>query len=225
MTRQKALWGMILLMLVGILLVSSVSAFWYDNSFNLDSKAINDKSLELGKETTTKYGEYIIEKSEWYDPLKIWTKSEILRINLKNNTDYCTDCFGQGSVTIQKDTRIFKQPSWKRSFDDGENWVDWTGFTNWRLLIEENVDVFETQCVKGKEIIDEKNGTKYFEQKCSQVFKETIKQWNPYDYNKKYKADTYNWRIEGSKKSSTMLDWILETYEGDVKLSDWAVWG
>jgi len=144
-----------LLLLVGLLLISSASAFWYDNSFNLDSKRINDKSLDLGKETTTKYGEYIIEKSEWYDPLKIWTKSEILRIDLKNNTDYCTDCFGQGSVTIQEDAKIFKQPSWKRSFDDGENWIDWEGFTNWKLMIENKNRFEEREILEPYEVCGE----------------------------------------------------------------------
>jgi hypothetical protein len=112
---------------------------------------------------------------------------------------------------------------WKRSFDDGKTFVDWKGYTNWKLLVEEDVDVFKTTCIDGKEIIDEKNGTSYFEQDCTTSKTGTEKQWNVLDFKKEYKAGTYNYRVEGSKKASVTYDWIIKT-NGEL-LTNWAVWG
>jgi len=102
-------------------------------------------------------------------------------------------------------------------------WIDWNGFTNWNIQVEKEVDVYETQCIQGKEIIDEKNGTSYFEQECSQVKTGTTKQWNPLELNKVYPKENYNVRLIGGKKASVSYDWLIKT--NGIILDEWAVWG
>jgi hypothetical protein len=118
-------------------------------------------------------------------------------------------------MPLIEDVRFF------RDFGDGK-WIAWNGFTNWRIEVEEDVDLFETQCIQGKEIIDEKNGTSYFEQECSQVKTGTEKQWLPLDYKKDYEG-TYRVKLSGGKKSSTILDWQVKM--NGVWSEEWAVWG
>ncbi len=206
--------------LVLTLFIGQASA-WTSSEFVLDSEKILEKV-----DTTTKYGTYKIEESSWYDPLQIWTKTTIKEIDLKNNTDICggdIGCLSSGTIVLNKDGTLIDELIWKRSFDEGKTFVDWTGFTNWKFLVEEDVDVFETTCKDGKEIIDEKNGTSYFEQDCITSKVGTEKQYKPLDFKKEYKAGTYNYKIEGNKKPNVIYDWIIKT-NGEI-LDGWAVWG
>jgi hypothetical protein len=200
-----------------VVFLTGFASAWTSSTFS------ENKELTLEKESLTKYGTYNIQKHAWYDPLKIFTEETIKSIELKTNTEQCIDCLSEGTIVLNKDGTLIDDLIWKRSFDEGKTFVDWRGYTNWKLLVEEDVDVFETTCVDGKEIIDEKNGTSYFEQDCITSKTGTTKQWNNLDFKKEYKAGTYNYKIEGSKKASVTYDWIIKT-NGEL-LTNWAVWG
>ena len=179
--------------LVLTLFIGQASA-WTSSEFVLDSEKILEKI-----DTTTKYGTYKIEESSWYDPLQIWTKTTIKEIDLKENTDYCggdIGCLSSGTIVLNKDGTLIDDLIWRRSFDGGKTFVDWSGFTNWKILVEEDVNVYETQCIDLKPIYDEKNDTYYTPQECSQVLIGTEKQWKPLDFKKEYKAGTYNYKID-----------------------------
>ena len=205
-----------------LLSLSSVSALWKENTFVDDT--LKEKSLNQ----LTKYGTYEIKEYAWYDPLKIFQETKIKDITLTDNTEKCVDCLSEGSIILYKEGKLVDDLIWKRSFDGGETFIDWNGFTNWKFYVEnknryEEVDNFETVCVKTKEL--SLNGTAI--QECSQVKNGTRTidhgEWELIDFDKEYPADTYNWKIEGGKKGSTYFDWIIET-EGQL-LTNWAVWG
>lgn len=205
---------LLVILMLGMFLLSFASA-WTSSEFTKDEAKSLDK--------LTNFGTYKIEETSWYDPLGIWTKETLKEIELKKNTEQCIDCLSEGTIVLNKDGTLIDDLIWKRSFDDGKTFVDWNGYTNWKLLVEEDVDVFETTCVDGKEIIDPKNGTSYFEQDCITSKVGTEKQWNNLDFKKEYKAGTYNYKIEGSKKASVTYDWVIKT-NGEL-LDRWAVWG
>ena len=166
----------ILIILLGMIFIASNVCAWTSSEFTLDEIKSRD--------VNTKYGTYKIESTEWYDPLGIWTKETLKEIELKTNTEYCIDCLSEGTIVLNKDGTLIDDLIWKRSFDDGKTFIDWKSYTNWKLLVEEDVDVFETTCKDGKEIIDEKNGTSYFEQDCTTSKIGTEKQWNVLDFKK-----------------------------------------
>jgi hypothetical protein len=217
------------LFLIGLMFCMVVLMISFTSAWTSD-KFIEDTEKQLERDSQTKYGEYIIEKSSWWDLFQIWTKEEVKRVRLENNTDICINCLAEGEIDNLKEGKIFNNVEWLRSFDNQKSWVKWEGFINWNLYIENKnryveVPTYETVCINSKEI-DEKNETAI--QECSQV--ETGTQiidngeWELYDFNKIYGVDNFKWKLEGSKKGSIVLDWILVTSE-NVKLTSWAVWG
>ena len=150
--------------LVLTLFIGQASA-WTSSEFTLDSA----KQLELNSKTN--YGKYEIKEHQWWDILKVSTGEKVKEVTLKENTDECSDnCFAIKEVTNLKPMPLIDDVRFYREIDG--KWVLWNGFTNWKIEVEEDVDLFETQCIQGKEIIDEKNGTSYFEQECSQLKQE-----------------------------------------------------
>jgi hypothetical protein len=221
MKKLSFLFVLSILLVSTLLIAPSVSA-WTSDRFVEDTQKIDDKSLELEKETTTKYGTYEIIDHKWWDVLKIWTEEKIKEVRLEENTDVCSnDCLAIKEITNLKPAPLIEDVRFLRDFGDGK-FVAWNGFTNYRVLVEEDVEQFETICKDGKEIIDEKNGTKYFEQDCSQVSIGFVKQWLPLDMKKDYEG-TYKVKLEGGKKESTILDWQVKI--NGYWTTEWAVWG
>jgi len=203
-----------LLFIVCLLSLTTISA-WTDTSFEQDLNKIEELK------TKTNYGTYEIKKYSWYDPLKIWTERISKTIELKNNTDVCVNCLAELEIDLKEDGILVEDVLFKRLING--KWVNWNSFSNWNIYVEEDVDVYETQCIQGKEIFNEKNGTSYFEQECSQVKTGTRKQWNPLKLNEEYNAGAYKIKLTGGKKSIVSYDWLIKT-DGQI-LSDWAVWG
>jgi len=212
MKKQYILFSIIALLL--IVNLGNLSA-WTDTSFEQDLNKIDELK------TKTNYGTYEIKESKWWDILKIWTEEKINEITLEENTDKCSDnCYAIKEITNLKPMPLIEDVRFYRDFGD-EKWILWNSFTNWRVLVEEDVDVYETICEDGKEVIDTKNGTSYFEQQCYQNKTGTKKQWLPLDFEKEYNG-TYKVKLEGGKKSSTKLDWQVKV-NGEW-LDSWAVW-
>jgi hypothetical protein len=198
-----------------VVMLSSVSA-WTSDKFVEDT----DKIREL--DTTTKYGTYEIIDHKWWDILKVFTEEKVKEVELIENTPECSnDCLAIVDIELIKDGTLVEEVLFKRDF--GKGWVDWNQFNNWRIYVEQDVEQFETICKDGKEIIDEKNGTSYFEQDCSQNSLGYVKQWNTLDLGKTYSSGSYKVKLEGGKKEDTHLDWIFKT--SGVLLSEWATWG
>lgn len=211
------------LLLVGLILFTFIFMLSF-TSASISKEFTQDTSRQLEKgDLQTNYGKIVLTDRSWYDVLGWWEK-EIKEIELKENTPTCSNnCFAELEINLKEKGTLVEDVLFKRSFDNQKTWVDWTGFINWRILVEEEFDVFETNCINGKEIIDDKNGTSYFEQECSQTKTGTEKRFIPIDYKKEYDVGVYNIRLEGSKKGSTVLDWMIKT--NGVVLNEWAIWG
>ena len=187
MKKQYFLFSILALLL--IVNLGSLSAWTSDNF-------LEDAQKRVDLDSKTRYGTYEIKKHAWYDPLKIWTEEKIKDVTLNNNTDYCTNCLAEGEIKLYSDDYLMEDVLWKRSFDNGNTWIDWTGFTNWQVYVENKnryveQDVFETVCSPTKEI--SKNGT--IVENCEQVKTGTktvdTGEWEELDFNKKYSADNY----------------------------------
>jgi len=87
------------------------------------------------------------------------------------------------------------------------------------------IDTYKTVCVDDKDAKANINGT--IPQTCSQVFDKKIEQvydgYTNYEMGEVVKAGTYNLRLEGEKKPSRTVDWIVKT--NGVWTDNWAVWG
>lgn len=85
------------------------------------------------------------------------------------------------------------------------------------------VDDYETQCVNGKYI--EENKT--YEQICNQVkigsHLEDAPQWTSYNLGSEVESGTYVLKLVGEKKPSRTVDWVIKT-KGKW-LDEWAIWG
>jgi len=203
---------LIVLSFLMVFLLVSVSA-WKSDRF------IENRDKQLEKGGFTRYGTYEINEHKWWDVFEIWTEEKIKEVTLEDNTDTCSDnCYAIKEISNLKPMPLIEDVRFYRDF--GKGWVAWNGFTNWKVLVEEEVDVFETQCVKGKEITT-KNGT-YFEQECSQIKTGTQRVWNNLDMKKDYEG-TYRVKLEGGKKPSTILDWQVKI--NGIWTTAWATWG
>jgi len=92
------------------------------------------------------------------------------------------------------------------------------------------IDTYKTVCVnpplaKGEEPVLNINGT--IPQICSQVFDKQVEQiydgYTNYEMGEVVKAGDYNLRLEGEKKPSRTVDWIVKT--NGIWTDEWAVWG
>jgi hypothetical protein len=197
----------ILIILTIVMLLGLVSA--------VNPKFEKDNIKLIG--STTNYGKYTIEENKWWDVLKLWQPEKIKEIELKNNTDKCTNCLAEGEIVLYKDDVLIEDILFKRSYDN-QNWIDWNGFINWKIYVEnknryEEVEITELDC-------DNENKS------CKEVKKKITLdngEWIKLELGKVYPIGTYKWKLEGAKKPSTILDWVIKT-NGEL-LTEWAVWG
>jgi len=87
------------------------------------------------------------------------------------------------------------------------------------------IDTYKTVCVDDKDAKANINGT--IPQTCSQVFDKQVEQvydgYTNYEMGEVVKAGTYNLRLEGEKKPSRTVDWIVKS--NGIFTNEWAVWG
>ncbi|MCS6955334.1 MAG: LamG domain-containing protein, partial [Candidatus Calescibacterium sp.] len=214
----------IFIFILGMFLISLSSAIT-EVSFIEDVQ----KKIEKGAELTN-YGKIEIYEKAWYDIFNWFgTRKKVKEIELKENTEKCgASCFAEGEIILYKDGVLVEDVLWKRSFDNMQTWVDWNSFVNWRILVEnknryQEVPKYgEGKCI---EKYDEKNGTKYEECEQTEVGTDIIDtgEWVSLELGKVYPAGSYRWRLEGSKKPTTVLDWQLKTNGKIIK--EWAIWG
>lgn len=215
----------LIILLLGMFLISFTSSLELDNV-----KQVQDLSkggyLTIGEKQITDY----IKK---YPQIEIKNTfglgKTLFKGALTKHTEVCSsDCESELEIYLANDGVLIDDVLWKRSFDDSKTWIDWTGFTNWKVLIENKnryieQPTYKTICEEtGKLSL---NGTAEIE--CSQIKTgtETIDtgEWINYELGSSVKAGNYKFKIEGSKKSSTILDWQIKT-QGKV-INEWATWG
>jgi hypothetical protein len=212
------------LMMFSIASVSAWDLLNAKDSVNVkdgDSYLLGDREVDY-KELWTKYKP--IEVSTWFG-----LGETIFKGALVEHTETCGDnCLSEVELYLSRDGVLVEDVIFKRSFNDEKSWVDWKGFTNWNIQIENKnryveQDTYSYECSKTEKVSE--NGTAIEE--CSQVVtgKETIDtgEWLPYSLGSKVDAGNYKVKLVGSKKTDTILDWQFIT-QGKI-LSEWATWG
>ncbi len=196
--------NIIILGLVFILLVSSVSAWDWDNSKNYDENT----------KTITVYNYNFI--GEIFD-------IKLAEYQLTYNTYYCIkNCYAEGYTTIYEKDKLFSD----MIFKDLENnlkeipykiyYYTWENYTS-------SVNEYGTTCILDKEI-NITTGKK--EETCSWgktgSYNTTKQHWIKHDYTgQELEPNRYKWRLEGSKPKGS-IDWIGSAFGEDF--TEWAFW-
>lgn len=183
-----------------------VSAFDFDNV----------KGDLLIDETTSEYGK--IEIRDWLGLFKLST------LELKKNTDVCyEDCSAEKEIVMFQEGSLIDEVKFETILDDGTRVEQPIRSYNFYIKIgEENilVDDYEEEC----NLILNINGTL---EKCQDVkigsHLESIPIWSNYNLGEIVYPGTYSIKLEGQKKPSRTVDWIIKS-QGKW-INEWAAWG
>ena len=153
------------------------------------------KEINIEKDVKNILGtSYKIKEHKWWDILKIWTEDIVQEITLEDNSFECgNDCYAIVEVTNNKPTPLIDEVLWKRDFGDGRGFVDYKGFSNWRVLVYDEVIDYDYSC-SVEERFDSVNETSYNETSCEQIVIGSHYDWIKYDYNKDYEG-TYKIKL------------------------------
>lgn len=158
----------IILLLLGVFMISFVSAFDFDNS----GKFIKDQ-------TTSRYGKYEIKNI-------FGLGKKIIDIELKNNSDICgQNCFAEKEITLYEDGVLVDDIIFKTLQEDG-SWID------------QPIRSYSFSYYKGE------NKIKYIEGEVVE-------------------AGTYILRLDGKKKPTRTVDWIIKS--NGIWTDEWSIWG
>jgi hypothetical protein len=156
----------LMIMLIGIFLIGTVSAFNFDNVKRLNGIG---RAAYPNVEIKNLFG---IGGMLW-------------RGELTNNTDVCRDiCYSEMVIELGAAGSIVDDVKMYKIQNDG--------------MWERNIRRYQFYY---------KNGNS----------------WVPFDLGDEFDAGVYHVRLEGHKKRSWSVDWVIET-QGQV-ISEWAVWG
>lgn len=195
-----------LLFIFLIVLLPSISAF----SFTSVEEFTKD-------ETTSSYGKYQIYEKDLF----LFTGDLIKEYELQTNTLSCggtETCYAYFNSNLAKDGtlvdkwNIYNKDSMK---PDTMRW--------YRLEYYGDVIDYKTECIDGKTIIDEKNGTEYAPKICEQVQIGSHKDWIEFKEGQIFKAGNYEWRALGDKAPWKNIEWTFET--SNIETLEWATWG
>jgi hypothetical protein len=166
----------VMIMFISISMVSATTSTFLKN----EEKSIGQ----------TNYGTIKVNQYAWYDLFK-WGKSEpVAELTLEDNTEICSDdCLAIINITNLQPNKLIDEVTFQRDFGEGNGFVDYSGFTNWKVSI----------------------------------YDKESNMWIPYDWSKDDYEGTYQVKLEGGKKSSTILDWKISS--NGITTNEWASWG
>ena len=175
----------------------------------------NVKEFKIN-DLTSKYGKYEIRNSILGIPFL--SLSKVADIELINNSDVCGEsCFAEKEITLYNDGILIDEITFKTLQEDG-SWIK-QDIRNYRFSYQGEIQDYKTVCVDEKEL--SLNGTKT--QTCTQVTDGTHIGKINYNEGDVVKAGTYLLRLEGAKKPSRTVDWIVKS--NGIWTNEWAVWG
>ena len=201
-------------MIIGIFFISFASAgvldiktkFTDKTSYTLDKKIIPYNNL-------------------WsvYNPIEIrsiFGKTK-LKVALTKHTETCgQDCFSTMEIYLPDEGTLVDEIEFKTLQPNGE-WFE-QDIRSYQFEYWGNINDYKTVCSLGEEIIN-LNGTSYTPQTCNQVLTGTHEGWINYKEGQIVNAGEYILRLNGNKKNSRTVDWIIKT-KGET-LNELAVWG
>lgn len=218
MKSRLSLILIILLLMVG--LVNSVSAFEFDNvkkdlKYN-NGLAIGNKNLDYNP---------IWEK---YEPIEVKNMfglgKSLWKGAIDEHTESCgEDCFSTIEISLEEDGSLIDGVTFYKINEDGSKKEQEIRNYQFYLKVGEeviNVNDYEVQCKQKKS----NNGS--MEDVCSKDLvgshEEVIEKWEEYILGDRLVAGNYKIKLEGEKKASHNIDWVIET-KGET-LDEWAVW-
>jgi len=210
----------IIIMLVVCLLVGilpSVSALDLQ-AVSLEKVGVDWDNVESFTKTidTSIYGKYEIRNSILSIPFL--SLSKVADIELKDNSDVCgVNCFADKEITLYNDGVLIDDIIFKTEQEDG-SWIE-QDIRNYQFSYQGEIQDYKTVCVDDKELT--LNGT--MSQTCEQVTDGTQIGTINYKMGEVVKAGTYDLRLDGQKKPSRTVDWIVKT--NGIWTDEWAVWG
>jgi len=191
---------------LGILLISSASAFNFDNRGSFDKN--------IGK-----YGQYEITNA-------FGMGKDLATLELKENTDTCGQyCSAEKEIVLYEKGSLVDNVIFETILDDGSRKEE--PIRNYQFYIKTEgekvlVDDYETQCHNGE--YNSLNGT--YNEICERVkvgsHYEDSPQWTEYSLGDEVEAGTYTIKLEGEKKPSRSVDWIIES--NGIWTTEWANW-
>jgi len=159
-------------LILGILLISSVSAADWDNKGNF-----------IKDETTSKYGKYEIRNS--FLGIPFLQLSKVAELELIENTDICgVECSAIKEITLYEDSSLVNDIIFKTLQEDN-TWV------------EQPIREYSFFILDGENKI-------------------------PYELGEEVVAGTYTLKLEGQKKPSRTVDWVIKS--NGIWTDEWAVW-
>lgn len=186
----------LLIFIVAILLVSSVSAWEFDNVKRFENSG--------------KYGKIKIINA-------FGLGSDIAEYELTENTDQCLiDCRARGRVNMGDSGQLFTDMKFINNRGQNKE-------LPYTIYIKETVDyVREEPIMKQVCTINEsKNMDCVYENDGVTKYNEKRDVWNVYD-NRILEPGEYEWEIRGKKQRLQNIDWIGESF--GEELSSWAWW-
>lgn len=143
----------------------------------------------------------------------------------KHDTTCGASCLSEFTIVTGEESALIDDIKFYTLSNDGEVYSSPVeqSIRSYQINYWGNIIDYETQCVYSKAIIDEKNGTEYTPQTCSQVEIGSHNGWVSYNIGEKLPTGTYQIQLLGEKRPSRSVDWIIET-QGKTIYS-LATWG
>ena len=183
-----------MIFVMGILLISFASAFEFDNVQKV-----------LGVDGKAGYKNVEI-KNAFGLGATLWSGE------LTKNTEFCSDnCLAEKTITLHSEGSLVDAIRFETILED-ESRVQQT-IRDWEIYYWGDVEVY------AKEVC----GLVGNKVECSRELLETYKGWVEYELGTELDAGTYEVKLEGKKKPSRTVDWIIKT-QGEW-IGEWAVWG
>jgi len=210
--------------LMFIFFIPLVSALEFDNTLN-KIEITKDSSVLIGSET-------INYKTIWekYQPVKIdnlfGLGETIWSGAINEHTDSCsTNCHSTMDIYLANDGSLIDDVKFKTLQED-KSWVE-QNVRSYQFYIktgekENIINDYEYQC---KERLNINGSMEKYD--CENVLIgnhiEVEELWEEYNLGENVIAGNYKIKLEGEKKPSRTVDWVIET-QGKL-IDEWAVWG
>ena len=201
------------ILLLGIFLVSLVSALSFDN-FKYQKDITFDGHSIIGNKLL-----------EEYKPLQIKNAFGLGKtlfegyISQHNNT--CgINCLSTIEINLPEDGVLIEDIRFKTLQKDN-SWII-QSVRNYQLSYLGRIDDYKTECINGKQIISP-NGTISIPKICNQIKTGSHQGQIDYKLGEEVPKGIYTLKINAQKKSSRTVDWQIKS--NGIWTKEWSIWG
>jgi len=202
-------------LVLAVCFIVSVSALDL-STVSLEKVGVDWDNIDSFTKDISSYGKYEIRNSVLGIPFL--SLSKVADIELIDNSDTCgIDCFAEKEITLYNDGILIDDIIFKTKQADN-SWAE-QNIRSYQFSYQGEIQDYKTVCTLSKEL--SLNGTRT--ETCTQVEDGTHIGTINYEMGEVVKAGTYDLRLDGQKKPSRTVDWIVKT--NGVWTDEWAIWG